>query len=291
MTKPIRQKGGKTSFYQHHQPISVAYKVLSRVKGFMEDSTVQIHTGEDCVAWFLAQLTVEEEKILKKLNEYQEMVLSERDKENFEKARQCYICHNDFSENDAKVRDHDHLTAAFRGAAHNSCNLKLQKQFKIPVFFHNFRGYDSHLLVWGFANDKKSRLSVIGQGLEKYLLIQWGDHYEFKDSLQFLPASLERLVESLKSCEVDKFIQLRRGFPLVDERQMQFQKQKGIYPYDWMDSIEKMNDRLLPPQDSFNSVLRNEACSDADYNRALDVWVAFNFQTFLEYHEHYLACM
>ena len=52
-----------------------------------------------------------------------------------------------------------------------------------------------------------------------------------------------------------------------------------------------MNESSLPPQESFNSILRNEACSDEDYNRALDVWEAFHFQTFQEYHEHYLACM
>ena len=59
---------------------------------------MQKHTGEDCVTWFLDQIKKEEEKILKKFNDYQEMVLSEKDKENFENARQCYICHNDFSE-------------------------------------------------------------------------------------------------------------------------------------------------------------------------------------------------
>ena len=47
-----------------------------------------------------------------------------------------------------KVIDHDHITGKYRGAAHSSCNLKLRidpDKIKIPVFFHNLRGYDAHL--------------------------------------------------------------------------------------------------------------------------------------------------
>ena len=64
-----------------------------------------------------------------------------------------------------KVRDHCHITGAFRGAAHNKCNLRLQQTFKIPVFLHNFRGYDSHLIVRALGNYDRE-ISVVPQGLE-----------------------------------------------------------------------------------------------------------------------------
>ena len=157
------------------------------------------------------------------------------------------------------------------------------------MFFHNFRGYDSHLLVWGLAEDKATKLSVIAQGLEKYLLIEWGDHFQFKDSLQFLPSSLERLVENLKSAAVDEFHHLNAAFPNATPNQLSLLKQKGVYPYDWMNVAEKLEVDNLPEQTSFNSELRNEACSDADYKRAQEVWKEFGFQKFLNYHEHYLT--
>ena len=36
-----------------------------------------------------------------------------------------------------KVRDHDHYTGKYRGAAHSICNLRYKTIKKIPVIFHN----------------------------------------------------------------------------------------------------------------------------------------------------------
>ena len=63
----------------------------------------------------------------------------------------------------ASLRDHDHFNGKFRGAAHSKCNIKLQvdrKNVKIPVFFHNFAGYDSHIVVNGL--EKKDCLEKRG---------------------------------------------------------------------------------------------------------------------------------
>ena len=45
-------------------------------------------------------------------------------------------------------------------------------------------------------------------------------------------------------------------------------KQKGVFPYDWFDSEEKLEFPSLPERKDFDSVLRNEACSEEDYARA-----------------------
>ena len=52
--------------------------------------------------------------------------------------------------NEEPVRDHCHVTGIYRGSAHLKCNLKLKisaERIKIPVIFHNLKGYDSHFII------------------------------------------------------------------------------------------------------------------------------------------------
>ena len=49
-----------------------------------------------------------------------------------------------------RVRDHCHFTGKYRESANNDCNLKLRlepESIKIPVIFHNLKGYDSHFIM------------------------------------------------------------------------------------------------------------------------------------------------
>ena len=55
-----------------------------------------------------------------------------------------------------------------RGAAHGSCNINLQLTKKVPVIFHNLRGYDSHL-IFNELDKFDVKISVIPNGLEKYM--------------------------------------------------------------------------------------------------------------------------
>jgi len=96
-----------------------------------------------------------------------------------------------------KVRDHDHVTGFFLRAAHRQCNIQRPVNYKIPIFFHNFRGYDSHLIVHEFALRPDRELKVIGQNMEKYLQVEWGKNIMFRDSLMFFQNSLEQLASSL----------------------------------------------------------------------------------------------
>ena len=76
--------------------------------------------------------------------------MTEEDEKDFQKAIKCYICKQQYTDKDIRVRDHCHITGKFRGSAHQDCNLKLRikpDNIKIPVIFHNLRGYDSHFIM------------------------------------------------------------------------------------------------------------------------------------------------
>jgi len=68
-------------------------------------------------------------------------------------------------------------------------------------------------------------------------------------------------------------------------------KQKGIFPYDWFDSFDKIDETALPPREAFDSTLRNEKCSVEDYDRAHKVWNEFQLASFYDYIALYLCSM
>ena len=79
--------------------------------------------------------------------------MTNRDEEAFKKATHCHICGRKYKpdeEEDMPVRDHCKITGKYRGSAHKNCYLKLQisaEKIKIPVIFHNLKGYDSHFII------------------------------------------------------------------------------------------------------------------------------------------------
>ena len=128
----------------------------------------------------------------------------------------CHICGEKYTDKDVRVRDHCHITGKFRGSAHQDCNLKLRikpDDIKIPIIFHNLRGYDSHFImqqIGEIANkyaykDKKGKeqpliINVIPNNMEKYMAFMLGNHLTFSDSFQFRSSSLDKLVENVTKC-------------------------------------------------------------------------------------------
>ena len=74
------------------------------------------------------------------------------------------LIHNE----EEKVRDYCHLTGKFRGGAHWDCNINLKLTKNVPVIFHNFRGYDSHL-IFSELDKFDVKISFIPNGLEKHM--------------------------------------------------------------------------------------------------------------------------
>jgi hypothetical protein len=131
----------------------------------------------------------------------QEMEMTREDKNIFFKAKNCCVCGGEFKDDKDKVRDHDHRTGKFRGAAHNKRNINYFSNRYLPVVFHNLRGYDSHLIIKEADNlaekslfEYKPQFKVIPNSYEKFMSFDIG-HLKFIDSFQFMSSSLENLVD------------------------------------------------------------------------------------------------
>ena len=64
---------------------------------------------------------------------------------------------------------------------------------------------------------------------------------------------------------------------------------KGVYPYDYVNSLEKLKETRLPSKEEFYSRFNDENSSDEDYQNAQRVSDTFNIKTMREYHDLYLV--
>ena len=130
-----------TKQYQNHEPSSFCYYIKCFDDEVYKPKLVS-YTGEDAAQKFVEMLE-EDIKIITNIPE-KKIIFGE--KERFDKETKCWICNIEFDDG-VKVRDHCHFTGRYRGAAHNSCNVKYRKPHFTPVVFHNLSGYDSHLFI------------------------------------------------------------------------------------------------------------------------------------------------
>ena len=129
----------------------------------------------------------------------------------------------------------------------------------------------------------------------------------FIDSFRFMTTSLSELVDNMsgnfnsiecKSCTEDNRCEeckqliedLIKMFPNIyqfcngDLNKCILLLQKGVYPYEYMDSWEKFDETTLPPKDVLYSNLNLEDISDEDYAHAQKVWDVFEIKNLGEYH-------
>ena len=69
---------------------------------------------------------------------------------------------------------------------------------KVPIIFHSLKGYDSHL-TFNELNKFDVNISVIPNGLEKYMAFFLNKNLAFIDSMQFINSSLGKLVKHLSN--------------------------------------------------------------------------------------------
>ena len=283
-----------TNKYQKHEPVSFVYYIKSfnesvyksKLKYYVKEKEEDPDPEEIFIKWL--------EEDVKKISELEnrKMIITEEEQEQFNQASDCWICKKKLNIQD-RVRDHCHFTGRYRGAAHNKCNLKYSKPNNISVFFHNLSGYDSHLIIKKL-NVTEGYIDCIPNNEERYIsfskTIKTGEYINkrgetknkyfkiiFKDSMKFMGLSKEALVGNLPS---DGFKNLEKYF---SPEKVKLLKQKGFFPYDYMDKLEKLKDNKPPPQKAFYSKLSGKEINKSCYGHVLNVWKTWKMKTFKDY--------
>ena len=118
--------------------------------------------------------------------------------------------------------------------------------------------------------------------MERYMSFMLGKRLAFLDSFQFMASTLERLVSNLAK---NAFKYASKEF---NEDEMKLMKQKGVYPYNYMDSFKRFEETELPAKEEFYSILSDKHITDEAYEHVKNVWTTFNIHNLGEYHDLYL---
>ena len=96
-----------------------------------------------------------------------------------------------------------------------------------------------------------------------------------------MASSLDKLSSNLK---IYQFVNLKKFY---SGNQLSLSLRKGVYPYDYVDCMKKLDETSLPPKEAFYSKLTGDGITDEDYQHAQTVWKEFNIMTMKDYHNLY----
>jgi hypothetical protein len=314
-----------------HVPCSVGMKLVCTLDDTRTRSTV-IHFGKDCIAAFLDTLKEYEKLVASWYDNPVPMTqLTPAETDAFNTSSQCVLCNQTLDApppedidrfrylseecksnvaNWTRCHDHCHFTGHYRGAAHCWCNLQAKSTYKIPVIMHNFRGYDSHLILSAGDFTEFKRIRCIAYTMEKYMCVDFS-RFRFLDSIQFLDESLDVLVQLRRDVVTERYKEKQEQhddedvvasvFPLLASEfahvpmwKRDLLLRKGVYPYEWVTCWEKFDTATIPPRSAFRSRLRGDyltddgGISELEYTHAENVWQTFGMKTFRNYHDLYL---
>ena len=83
------------------------------------------------------------------------------------------------------------------------------------------------------------KVNVIPNGLEKYMAFFLGKNLVSIESMQFMNFSLDKLVKNLEDKDFKYLV------TAIGSKNIEILKQKGAYPYEYMNSFKRFNEKKL----------------------------------------------
>ena len=126
-----------TNQFQKHKPCGFCYHIkCSFDESLSRTVTYRMKNEKEDISQIFVEMIEDDITRIQNIPR-KPLIMKQNDWEDFNKATKCWICQEEFEEdspsgnpsearNDKKVRDHCHFTGKFRGAAHNSCNLRFR---------------------------------------------------------------------------------------------------------------------------------------------------------------------
>uniref|UniRef100_A0A2S2R9P8 DNA-directed DNA polymerase n=1 Tax=Sipha flava TaxID=143950 RepID=A0A2S2R9P8_9HEMI len=292
-----KSKNTKTKITHVHKPMSygyyvkIDYSIIPKyfIKKFKISKPLTIYRGKNAAKHFIKTMIDLGIKIcsLYKIN-IPIKKLTKEEESRFQSAQFCECCLKDFKKNNLiKYRDHDHFTGNFRSVLCVYCNFEMSNVSFVPIYFHNLT-YDSHFIVRELGCDEKN-IDVIPNSNGKYISFSKSISSNFKikfvDTFHFLSDSLDSLAKNLAE-DPTRFRETLKVFSLNN---LNLFIRKGVFPYEYVDDWNKLNETVLPQKKYFYNSLIDKKISKEDYIHAQNVWKGFDLKTLGDYSDLYLA--
>ena len=261
----------KTSLISRHEPFACAYALIINNK-LIE---VKYFHGKSCIIHFLNRLLELADYYVHRINMNRtRYILSQRDIKHYKRATRCGHCYGEFTEDDPKVLHHSHTSidlwagnTSYLGAIHRSCNLNLQLDPVLYVYYHNLN-YDVQFILQNLGSTNIQKVSCIAKSSEKFMQLIFDEKETMLDTFNYFPTSLESLVEGLK--KEPKFIfQLTATFFKRKIPNVYDIIGKGSFPYEhvsWDNLYSPLKE--IPLIDAYYSSFKQKAISETEHNHA-----------------------
>ena len=154
---------------------------------------------------------------------------------------------------------------------------------------HNGGGYDLNLFLKDVTPDKKNRVYILPKGATKYYVVRVG-RLAFKDSIHFLPFSLDKLSKSLTgengrmNLTITMYLMKMKKY---SDELVEKTMGKGSFPYESVNSLESFDKVGVPPKDWFRSSITGEI-SDEKYAEVCNLYEDPSIVNLKNLHDIYL---
>ena len=193
------RKDLKINTYQTHIDCGYGYKVVCHYDWKLSKRS-KIYRGKGAVYKFMENMLEEVEycKRMVKRHFNKNLKMTDEDMDDINRSNKCYICNEKYVEGVKHIKDHCRITENYLGSAHDACCSKLRMnpdKIRVPVIFHNLRGYDSHLIMQQIGKIAKNKsyvdkngerkdlkINAIPNNMERYMAFTLGNNLTFIDS-------------------------------------------------------------------------------------------------------------
>ncbi|XP_069165497.1 uncharacterized protein [Procambarus clarkii] len=188
-----------------------------------------------------------------------------------------------------KHRHHDHAIEFnnYLAAYCRRCNMLCRNSYKYLYTLSHNATYDLGVILNELSNLPNREIDIASKDGFKFMKVDIGK-LRFMDSLALLNSGLEKLAkEHIKEGKPTTYTSVMLDdVPVAAHHLLKTGKQ--VFCYDYISSMEKLNEPARSPPEAFFNSLKHEAISETDYTQAKEVFRLAECKTIGDYLKVYL---